>query len=98
MIINIDSLSNEKIIVELINQKGEVVIDSVSYAQQMIFNKLAPGSYRLRFIFDRDGNGKWTSGSLSTGIIPEDVIYYPGEIKAKSKWDIEIDWEVDYKQ
>ena len=94
--INLDSLVEEKVLVELIDKKGIVVVDSVAYSAQMIFSRLQPGDYQLRLIFDWDNDGKWTSGSLQDGIIPEHVIYYTGEIKAKSKWEKEIDWNIRY--
>lgn len=95
LIVNLDSLTEETMLVELINTKGELV-RKVTYGQQMIFEDLEPLDYQIRMIFDTNGDGEWTGGSLKDGRIPERVIYYSGNMKVKSRWEKEIDWNIKY--
>lgn len=91
----VDSLVQEKILVELL-ENGKVINDTVPYGKSMRFDKLEPTNYQLRLIFDEDGDGKWSSGSIIDKKEPEKVIYYKGEIKVKSKWEKEIEWSIQY--
>jgi len=75
----------------LIDAKG-VLVDTVAYSKQMIFNDLVPGDYQLQLVIDADKNGEWTSGSLQDNRIPEKVIYFNGLISIKSKWEMEMEW------
>ena len=95
LIINLDSLVNENILVELINTKGELV-QTTEYAKRMVFEELEPVDHQLRLIFDSNGDGEWTGGSLKEGRIPEKVIYFSGNMKVKSRWEKEIDWNIKY--
>ncbi len=92
----LDSVVQENMLVELIDMKGKVVVDSIQYGKSMKFTRLEPLAYQLRLIFDENADGRWTSGDFSEGSIPERVIYFSGEIKAKSKWEKEIEWNIKY--
>jgi uncharacterized protein (DUF2141 family) len=58
------------------------------------FPLLDVGEYRLRVIYDLNGDGKWTTGNFIKGIQPEPVSYFPKEIHIKENryetetWDI----------
>jgi len=49
----------------------------------------------LRIIEDTNQDEKWTKGSIQTKQQSERVIYYTDEIKIRSKWDLEIEVEVE---
>lgn len=91
LIVTVDSVFSDPIVVHLINDQG-ALIRTASFEKKMTFEKLIPGNYQLRLIFDVDNNGEWTTGSLAEGRIPEKVIYNSEAIKVKSKWEKEIDW------
>lgn len=61
------------------------------------FDLLERGFYRVRVIFDLNGDGKWTTGDFMTGRQPEPVSYYPVEIEVKVNWTIEQDWDLESK-
>lgn len=92
LIVSVDTLFNEPVIVHLLDKDGEVV-DTSEFSKKMTFEKLLPGDYQLRLIFDVDNNGQWSSGILSEAKQPESVIYNDELIKVKSKWEKEIDWK-----
>jgi uncharacterized protein (DUF2141 family) len=56
------------------------------------FPYLEPGDYRLKLIYDLDGNGEWTTGNFDTKRDAEPVAYYPEKINIKILWTIEQEW------
>ncbi len=95
LIVNLDSIIEANILVELINTKGDL-IDTATYQLQMRFDELEPISYQLRLIFDENNDGEWTTGSIAEGRLAEKVIYFSGDMKVKSRWEKEIDWNISY--
>jgi hypothetical protein len=92
LIVSVDTSFNDPVIVHLLDKKGEVV-DTMDFSPNMRFEKLLPGDYQLRLIFDMDNSGDWTSGSLAEGRLAEEVIYNGEMVQVKSKWEKEIDWK-----
>lgn len=56
------------------------------------FYYLAPGDYYIRAFNDRNGNGKWDTGSFDRMEQCEEVYYYPAKITVRANWDIEQNW------
>ena len=104
-----------KLILNITNYEGDRIIQLLSSAEKLIkevhmkedgtleFPNLEKGFYRLRVIYDLNGDGKWTTGDFDTGRQPEPVSYYPGEIEIKVLWDVTQPWDIgtfnikDYK-
>lgn len=59
------------------------------------FERLEPGSYRLRLIVDQNGNRRWDTGTYTAGEQPEKVIYMTEPIELKPGWDSELTWKLD---
>ncbi|MEO6832982.1 MAG: Ig-like domain-containing protein [Chitinophagaceae bacterium] len=55
--------------------------------------RLAPGTYTLRIIEDKNENGRWDVGNLFLKIQPEKVIPYGNTINLKAGWEQQIDFE-----
>lgn len=49
---------------------------------------LTPGNYTAKVIFDTDGNGCWTPGSLAKNTMPEKVVVLPEPINIRANWDL----------
>lgn len=56
---------------------------------------LQPGTYGLRLVEDRDGNGRWDTGDLALGREPEMVRRYEGMILVRAGWDVNVAWGPD---
>lgn len=85
------------IILQLLTEDEKIVNSSAinSGAEKTVrFPYLEPGAYRLKIIFDINGDGKWTTGDYSIKRAPEPVTYYPDPINVKVLWTIEQDWEI----
>lgn len=61
---------------------------------EITFQNLPPSTYMIRFIADKNGNGKWDPGNFFKHIEPEPVIFFKNEknrdpiINVKANWDI----------
>lgn len=82
-------------ILQLMNEKGELFEPASSEKGIFTYNYLPPGSYKLRIVYDRNGDRKWTTGSYLQKRRPETVIYYPAAITIRSNWDLDLDWKVE---
>jgi ABC-type uncharacterized transport system ATPase subunit len=58
------------------------------------FKYIDQGKYRLRVIYDLNGDGKWTTGDFITGKQPEPVSYYNQELYIKEGWVEDQDWDI----
>lgn len=82
------------IIVQLTNDKGEVLVEKYSEKPEPIdFVYLDPKSYFLRVVYDANANGKWDSGNYLEQQQPERISYYPKEIEdVRAGWDSVIEF------
>ncbi|MEM9648238.1 MAG: Ig-like domain-containing protein [Bacteroidota bacterium] len=78
------------LIVQLTNEDGETQREIIAEESQIFeFNNLDPSQYRIRVIFDANGNGKWDTGNYLSKIQPERVSYYPDVIDVRANWELE---------
>jgi len=61
------------------------------------FPLLEKGFYRLRIVFDINGDGKWTTGDFTEKRQPEPVSYYSKEIEIRTDWTVEENWVLGEK-
>lgn len=82
-------------VLELVNEKGQVF--NYDRSERGIFSYvfMPPGAYKLRLIYDQNGDGKWTTGNYAEKRKPETILYYPGAVTIRSNWDLELDWKVE---
>lgn len=90
------SLSNahESTVVQLLGSDGKPVAQAPTKNGRAEFYYVQPGKYYLRCFFDRNGDGKWTTGSWSPRHDPEEVYYFPKEIEVRANWDLNESWDV----
>lgn len=82
-------------IIQLLNNSEKLVTETIIKSDgKVVFPMLEGGTYRIRVIYDINGDGKWTTGNFDTGRQPEPVSYYPNELEIKSGWEIENDWDI----
>jgi hypothetical protein len=97
LILNITNYEGDRII-QLLNT-SEVVIreEQMKKDGKLEFSLLEAGTYRIRVIYDINGNGKWDTGDFDSGIQPEPASYYPQDLEIKTGWDIEQSWDIGIK-
>ncbi len=78
------------------NNEAEAVIQEkiISGNQTVVFSYLPPGKYRIKAIYDRNGNGKWDTGSYQDKYQPERVVYINEVVKIRSNWDNNLSWDL----
>ncbi len=54
---------------------------------------LDPGDYYVRMFLDRNGNGKWDTGSVLEKRQPEEVFYYSKKLTLIKNWEFEETWD-----
>lgn len=102
-----------KLTLEVKNYTGDMIIQLLDKAEKLVaqnfikkegkivFPLLEVGFYRVKVIYDLNGDGKWTTGDFNTHRQPEPVSYYPDEIEFKSGWELEFvgakSWDVSRK-
>ena len=86
------SLQNAKqfpVIVELTNEKGDVLATEYSEKKDTIdFNLIEPALYSLRATYDMNKNKEWDSGNYLEKRQAEEVIYFSKEIDVRANWDV----------
>ena len=97
VIFNITGLDSIPAVVEVLNSSDKPVGTARIIDNSATIGYLTPGSYYARLYLDADGNGEWTTGSLSDSIQrqPEEVYYYPKRFNLKKNWTIEQNWDIN---
>jgi hypothetical protein len=104
-----DAESYNKLTLEIINCPCPAIVQLMSNSETILtkatiikdgsveFPLLDPGMYRIRVIYDLNGDGEWTTGDFMTGRQPEPVSYYTSEVEIKAGWDVTQKWDLKLK-
>jgi hypothetical protein len=83
------------VVVQLLDNRETVMMEEkIKSPGNAVFRFVEDGKYRLKVIYDTDGNGFWSPGNFLWGLQPEKVSYYPDELDIKSNWDVSQDWDI----
>ncbi len=95
LFINLILPEDEQHIIQLLNNRGDVIREMiVKQSQQIVFYNLLAGRYNLKAIHDRNRNGRWDTGDYLKGIQPERVFLFSKEMEIRGNWDFEEDWDI----
>lgn len=72
---------------------GDKILQSriIRETQEIEFEYLDAGKYKLKAILDTDSNGMWSPGNFMKKIQPEKIVFYKTELEVKANWDIDLD-------
>jgi uncharacterized protein (DUF2141 family) len=86
--ITLDIKTNKlPLIVELLDNKNKIIHSQyLSNNTNAKFDKLIPGKYNIRVIYDKNKNKKWDSGDFLKQLQPEPVHYLNKKINLKENW------------
>ena len=93
LLVNITSLSDQPLLVQLLNGQDQVIKQVKANNGVAEFFYLKPEKYYMRLIVDRNDNGKWDTGDYAKDQQAEEVYYYPDVIECKEKWDVTESWD-----
>ena len=83
------------VIIQLLDAKEKVIMQQYTNTDGILtFEYINPSVYKLKLIYDDNGNKKWDTGNYLNKIQPEHVLYYQGEINIRANWDIEQEWNI----
>ena len=87
----IENIVNFPIIVQLTNEKEEVIQENIlaSYDDACVFENILPSKYFIRIIEDANENNKWDTGDFLKRISPEKTYHYKKELIVRANWVLE---------
>jgi uncharacterized protein (DUF2141 family) len=84
------------IIIQLLTEKENVLQEHFINKSQIIFYPYLPdGKYKLKLIYDDNGNHKWDNGDFGKRLQAERVSYIPSLIDIRANWDTEQTWHIE---
>lgn len=87
--VTLQNIKQFPVIVELTNEKGDVLASEHTGETTTIdFNLIEPAIYSLRAIYDLNKNKEWDSGNYLEKRPAEPVIYFSKEIDVRANWDV----------
>lgn len=93
LLVNVQGVEGESF-VQLLNEK-DIALQQVSVKNgQARFPQAPVGKCYVRLVEDRNGNGKFDTGSLEGHIQPENVFYLPKMLEMRENWDYSETWNV----
>jgi hypothetical protein len=85
-------------IIQLLDKSEKLIAENyMTKDGKTVFPLLESGFYRVRVIYDLNGDRKWTTGDFTTHRQPEPVSYYPAEIELKTGWELDQAWDIGVK-
>jgi hypothetical protein len=94
LILNISNVNTPSIIQLLDKTEKILAQEEIKGDGKVVFSLLEKGVYRLRVIYDLNGDGKWTTGDYFSHQQPEPSSYYPDELNIPEGWEAEQKWDI----
>ena len=83
-------------VIQLLNGKGDVLqTDILHRSGNITYSNLLAGSYKIKAIEDRNGNGVWDTGNYRKKLQPERVFNFNKVITIRGYWELEEEWTMD---
>ena len=91
--INVEIPENvPQVVIELTDEKGKTLDKQIiTQSQELAFEYLDPGKYKLKATIDADANGEWSPGNFGRKLQPEKIIFYDKVLEVRANWDIDLD-------
>lgn len=98
MIVSLENNSASEVIVELLNEKKQVLRRKKMEGKQekIIWSYISAGKYFLRAIEDANKNGKWDAGDYQTRKQPEKIVFLPKEIPLRENWEVNQEFIIKF--
>lgn len=84
---------SETLLLEIYDSKNNLLRSQKFQDSTLVKLKgFQPGKYKARVIFDKNGDGIWTTGSRKEERQPERILEYQEIIEIRANWDLELEW------
>ncbi len=88
--------NNYPFVIQLLNSKGDVLqTDILQQSETITYPNLLAGSYKIKAIEDRNGNGVWDTGNYRKKLQPERVFNFNKAITIRGYWELEEEWKME---
>jgi hypothetical protein len=84
-----EKLKSERLIVELKDDKGNILYKGLFEGKEKLIENLLPGIYSLNIVIDENRDGIWTTGKFSTREKPEKVMVIKDQA-IKKRFETEV--------
>lgn len=87
-----------QVIIELTTDQGKTIdTQIVTKTEEIAFEYLDPGKYKLKATIDLDANGVWSPGNFTKKMQAEKIVFYNGTLEVRANWDIDLDepWKIE---
>ena len=82
--------SSKNYLIQLLNDKDEVLNSKpIKGSQTLVYKNLLGTKYKVRIVYDENGNGVWDTGSLDEKRQPEKVWFWNKIITIRPNWEQE---------
>jgi len=79
---------NKNYILQVTNENKNTISEhQIMRDTTLNFNNYRAGKYFIRVVYDRNGNGIWDTGRVSTKQLPEQIYNAPKELSIRAGWD-----------
>lgn len=97
--LHVKNNTGEALVVELLDSRDTVVrVQPVPDDGTVSLTHVDAGQYRVRAVYDSDGNGRWTTGDYRLGRQPERTRLFGKTLNVREKWELEERWTIGIKQ
>lgn len=79
-------------VVCLVNSGGKIVKRQRATNGKADFYFIKPDTYYLYMYYDRNGDGRWTTGDYAADRQGEEAFFYPGALQLRAGWEISQTW------
>ena len=87
---------NHPVLIQLLNKDKPFRIIAIDKPGPYTFSYLHPQEYKIKFIHDLNGNGKWDTGKYIEKLQPEKVEFLSEEITVRSNWDHDVFMKLEH--
>ncbi len=87
-----------QVIIELTTENNKTIDTRiVTKTEEIAFEYLDPGKYKLKATIDLDANGVWSPGNFTKKLQAEKIVFYSGILEVRANWDIDLDepWKIE---
>ena len=87
-----------QVIIELTTENGKTIdTQIVTKTEELAFEYLDPGKYKLKATIDLDANGVWSPGNFKKRLQAEKIVFYNNILEVRANWDIDLDepWKIE---
>jgi len=82
-------------VIQLLDGNQKLIQQNIiSKNEKIVYEHLDPGNYKIKVIFDLNGNGIWDTGNYTKNLQPERILFFEKPISIRGFWDLEETFEI----